>query len=164
MFTMPAVALINENITDGCDDSIIRPNNRHSEITAIFAANEYTCANGYFLPANGIACDPCPNGFTCTGGTYTFNEFLSQGISGNPTIQQNVQHLCSANMNQAYSINHVVLVAQFEPNTVNLEFDDGNGNITSTTCEYGDTITIPDTVPTRPGYNFTGWKVRENNH
>lgn len=46
-------------------------------------------------------------------------------------------------------------------NQINLNFNDGNGNTITTTCTYGNTINIPETVPTRPGYTFAGWKVHQ---
>lgn len=44
------------------------------------------------------------------------------------------------------------------PNIVTLNFDDGSGNITNTTCVYDDIIILPE-PPSRPGYVFNGWKV-----
>ena len=40
---------------------------------AIYEINEYHCDVGYFLPANTLGCRPCPNGFTCPGGTFEFD-------------------------------------------------------------------------------------------
>ena len=53
------------------------------------------------------------------------------------------------------------MIPIFRPKTMTLNFDDGNGNTTTTTCTYGGLVNIPDTVPTRPGYTFTGWVVRQ---
>ena len=67
-------------------------------------------------------------------------------------------------LNTANTINQTTnMIPIFRPKTMTLNFDDGNGNVTSTTCEYGDTIVIPENVPTRTGYNFAGWVVRQNN-
>jgi len=51
------------------------------------------------------------------------------------------------------------LRANYESNTLNLKWHDENGTpITSNTCTYGGTITMP-TAPTKRGYTFKGWKV-----
>ena len=131
-----------------CDTDIVK-------YVAVYEPNEYTCANGYFLPANTDGCRPCPNGFTCNGGTYKFNKDRYQGATLNNMYASTMNNMCGDN----FAIN---MHAIYEPNTINVNFDDGNGNVTSMTCEYGDTITIPETVPTRPGYTFTGWVVRQS--
>ena len=46
-----------ENASGAC--SFVVPN---TQITAIFEANEYTCPQGYYLPANHDGCELCPNG------------------------------------------------------------------------------------------------------
>ena len=38
---------------------------------------------GQYLPKNTTACAACPNGYTCAGGTFAFNENTDQGIVGN---------------------------------------------------------------------------------
>lgn len=123
---------------------------------ATFIPTEYTCQSGYYLPANTDGCVACPNGFVCNGGTFSFNLNESQGLYINSTFPNTtLTNMCADNF-------PIDLYAVYQVNTMTLNFDDGNGNVTSTTCEYGDTITIPDTVPTRTGYNFAGWVVRQN--
>ena len=50
------------------------------------------------------------------------------------------------------------------PNTINTQWFTGYGENTAaasaTTCEYGGTINLPHTNPSRPGYAFAGWKLR----
>ena len=50
----------------------------------------------------------------------------------------------------------------WEPNTINLNWYDGDTKLTvannSQTCVYDGTITVPS-QPTKPGYTFNGWKV-----
>ena len=52
----------------------------------------------------------------------------------------------------------------WEPNTINTQWFTGYGENTAaasaTTCEYGGTINLPQTNPSRPGYAFAGWKLR----
>ena len=51
------------------------------------------------------------------------------------------------------------LRANYESNVLNLKWHDENGTpITTNTCTYGGTITMP-TAPTKRGYTFKGWKV-----
>ena len=38
------------------------------------------CASGQYLPANIDDCTQCPTNSICSGGTYSFNETVSQGI------------------------------------------------------------------------------------
>ena len=49
-------------------------------MSAIFTPNTHTCSAGYYLPANVDECTLCPADNICSGGTYTFNETIDQGI------------------------------------------------------------------------------------
>ena len=50
------------------------------------------------------------------------------------------------------------------PNTITTQWFTGYGAngtaANATTCEYGGTINLPATNPSRPGYAFNGWKLR----
>ena len=133
-----------------CDDAGV-------DYFAIYKPNTYTCNPGYYLPANTDGCQPCPVGCTCVGGTFDWDLDFFQGVSSCSISATIMNNMCADNFPGD-------LFAIYEPNTVTLNFDDGNGNTTTTTCEYGDTIVIPENIPTRTGYNFTGWVVRENNN
>ena len=120
----------------------------------------FDCESGYFLPANSHECVACPNGYTCNGGTYVYNPTESQGIvrnANNPYVSGSEQNTCAANMGH-------VMNAVYTPKTVTLNFDDGLGNTTTKTCTYDGLVNIPDTPPTRVGYDFAGWKVENNNN
>ena len=56
----------------------------------------FTCASGYFLPANATQCYECPSGYTCNGGTFTFNAKMAQGISTS-FVPTNAPKACAAN-------------------------------------------------------------------
>ena len=150
LFSINAFALYTQNIPNACGMV------QYSRISAFFKPNTYTCSNGYFLPANTDGCQPCPIDHICNGGTFTFNELQSQGIVYK-TLTRNATKACASN------INHV-LVALFEPNTVTLNYDNGDGTTTTGTCTYDNLITLPETTPTKPGYTFTGWKVQRPNN
>lgn len=125
-----------------------------TKMRAIYTPNSYTCNAGYFLPANTAGCRVCPSEASCDGGSFFFNPDVAQGIVYD-TFKHNLTNTCSVDFSSK-------LRAVFVPNTINLNYDDGNGNTTAMTCDYGGTINIPETAPTRPGYVFTGWVVRQN--
>lgn len=52
----------------------------------------FTCAAGYFLPANSTTCHACPDGFTCAGGDFFFNETTAQGIVRNSNYLSNLSN------------------------------------------------------------------------
>ena len=132
-----------------CDSNV-------STMRAIFEPIEYTCASGTFLPANTAGCRPCPSGYTCSGGTYAFDDKKSQGAVRTAGLTtQNISNSCAINASRK-------MVAVYEPKTVTLNFDDDNGNTTTTTCTYDGLINVPET-PTRVGYSFAGWRLEVNN-
>ena len=60
----------------------------------------------------------------------------------------------------------VTLQAQWDPNTINIEWYNGDtkitpSNNTANTCEYDGAITLPTNTLTKTGYTFGGWRVRE---
>jgi len=56
----------------------------------------------------------------------------------------------------------VDMEAKWTANTINLQwYDDANDSTpTNTTCQYSSTIALPS-QPTKPGYNFAGWQLRQ---
>jgi hypothetical protein len=50
------------------------------KIFVLYEPNIHTCTPGYYLPANVDECVPCTQNNKCVGGTYTFNETITQGI------------------------------------------------------------------------------------
>ncbi len=52
--------------------------------SAIYEANKHDCATGFYMPANMDGCIQCPENNYCAGGTYTFNETVTQGITQCP--------------------------------------------------------------------------------
>ena len=51
-----------------------------NKLQVIYEPNQHTCNSGYYLPANIDECTQCPQNNKCTGGTFTFNETINQGI------------------------------------------------------------------------------------
>lgn len=123
--------------------------------SAVYEAISYDCGLGYFLPAGATACTPCPAGFTCSGGTFTFNSNITQGLDAGDVLITNAQNSCGNSFTQSF---HAV----FEPGTlITLNYDDGNGNTSQSQCEYNSTFYLPPT-PNRVGYIFKGWKVKND--
>ena len=56
-----------------------------TDLFAIYEKNKHTCLAGYYLLANNDECTICPADNYCPGGTYTFNETMSQGINACPS-------------------------------------------------------------------------------
>ena len=108
---------ITQNIVDGCTNNYIASdNNYHSDMIAEFTPNQHTCAVGEFLPANVDECRACPSGRTCTGGTFNFNENISQGISPSLYFTQSQNNSCVKDF-IGIDNNHSDMVADFTPNT-----------------------------------------------
>ena len=95
------------------DTSIICKN--YGNIHAIFEPNEHTCAPGYYMPANTDGCVTCPVGYTCPGGTFTFDEFYSNGIYYTMPIITQVENGCVIDL-LAYNNGRSQMGAIFEPN------------------------------------------------
>lgn len=115
----------------------------------------FTCLPGQFLPASGYECVSCPDGYTCVGGTYTFDSKNAQGLErGASQLSPDEHNTCAANTGH-------VMNGYWIANTITINWDDGT-NTVQNTCVYGQSITLPPT-PVRPGYVFGGWKIKNQN-
>lgn len=93
-------AVVVNDTANGCNDSV--------NLYALFEPNVYTCDAGYYLPANIEGCKPCPSEDICVGGTFTFNEYFSQGIVYNQNITTDIGYGCQSFDGYATAV--------FEPN------------------------------------------------
>ena len=152
-------ATITQNIPNGCTSNVLHYTHNKAYLIPTWTPTNYTCSSGQFLPANAVACVACPSGYTCSGGTYAFNENLHQGLSLNSgTITSNTQYACSQNI-LGVNTNRAYLIPTFNPNNISITWQREDGTtLTTNTCTYGGAITIPE-APHKTGYKFTGWTV-----
>ena len=89
---------------------------------------------------------------------FTIDSFAS-GIASNAASAP-----CTNNTLETYSGNSN-LSADWQPNEIQLRWYDNNTLLdvqsSANTCTYDGTLTIPQTAPTRTGYTFDGWTVRQ---
>ena len=65
---------------------------------ARYTINTYNCSSGQFLPADTTGCVSCPTGYTCNGGTYTFNPNNFQGIDLDKIPSTTINNVCANNI------------------------------------------------------------------
>ncbi len=128
-------------------------NNFPGDLIAIYEVNIHNCSQGYYLPAGVDECRQCLENYYCPGGQLTFNETTPQGLNPCPNDTP-YSPTGSISANQCYKI-------------INLNwYLDENATIPLTVqpaaqkCIYGQKITLPDTIPTKKGYIFSGWRLR----
>ena len=91
LYSLNAFALYTENILNQC--GVV-----NSNLQAVFILNQYTCNSGEFLPAYSLGCESCPDDFTCSGGTFDFNDNEYQGVEqSNTYITHNMSNMCATN-------------------------------------------------------------------
>ena len=153
IYSCNAFAYYNETIPNKC--GIVG-----NKMYAIFTPNVHTCSAGYFLPANIDGCRPCPNGYVCRGGTFSFNERQSQGIVYKTTIRENIPYACAKNMPHD-------MVAVFNPNTININWSDTDiADVVANNAGsvvYDSDIRTPVRVAHKKGKVFVGWKFSNPN-
>ena len=116
----------------------------NQNFSAIFEPITYTCTPGYYLPANIDECTACPAHTVCAGGTYTFNETTTQGITG-----------CES----GYNLQNNVCVG----NIITIDWSDALAEDISAnnagTMTYGGDIRTPRAAidKTNIGLRFKGW-------
>ncbi len=90
MFLTSAFGYVNTDIQNGCNVDL--------KMIAMFVANTHVCVDGYYLPANIDECRTCPFGYSCTGGTYNFNDKEYQGAKkGSGYIDNVLSNMCAIN-------------------------------------------------------------------
>lgn len=148
-----------DTVQNACDESTLKTDNNNSRLVAVFERNQYTCQSGQYLPAGMTTCAFCPSGETCLGGVFLFNKQKNQGITYSEPFTDTKTNACTVDFLKDAS-GSARIRAQFVPNTLTVNFNN-NGSIESTTCEYNSELNLPP-VPSRVGYVFTGWKIKNN--
>ena len=114
-------------------------NNATANTIATWALNDYKCGTGQYLVVDGenIACQPCPAGSYCPGGTYTV-ENADEGTNACPTGYKNSDAGASSNT-QCYT-NCTVANANIEHATAvtgNDYYGAGTDTCAATDCDLG---------------------------
>ncbi len=92
IFVAPAFAETVSDFTNMCGV------NGYRRLYAV--PKSFTCSAGYFLPASSSTCAPCPDGYTCPGGTFEANTVNAVGLvidNDNPYISYDIKNTCAAN-------------------------------------------------------------------
>ena len=144
---------VTENIRNGCNTDFLRAYNNVANITATFTPNVHNCSAGYYMPAGVDECRQCPANNYCPGGQLTFNETNPQGLNPCPNDTP-YSPTGSISANQCYKI--INLNWYLDENAMTPLIVQPSAQ----QCIYGQTITLPDTIPTKPGYIFAGWELR----
>lgn len=76
--------LENLSIPNGCVIANIDVTSGESILEPTWQINTYVCQPGYYLPKDGEDCIKCPADNYCTGGAWTYNPKISQGITECP--------------------------------------------------------------------------------
>ena len=93
----------------------------------------YTCTSGQYLPAGATACASCPAGYTCAGGTFSYDANNDQGaIESKFTV------------------------------TYSCGDGTGNAPTDSTQYDSGNSVTTLANTCTKSGYSFTRWSCGGN--
>lgn len=75
--------LLVDNVINGCGADFM------NSFMTVYTPNKHDCATGFYMPANTDGCVECPENNYCAGGTYTFNETVTQGITPCPESEPN---------------------------------------------------------------------------
>ena len=65
----------------------------------------------------------------------------------------------TTNLGQSNNNSTANVEANWNANTININWYNGDTRILQNTCTYDSSITLP-TEPTKPGYTFAGWRLR----
>ena len=65
----------------------------------------------------------------------------------------------TTNLGQSNNNSTANVEANWNANTININWYNGDTRVAQNTCTYDGSITLP-TEPTKPGYTFAGWRLR----
>ena len=126
-------------------------------------AQELLCPAGYYCPGDYQQVQ-CPEGKTSQAGATSEEDCYY--IDSVLMTMESIDTVNEETLKTSDDAVEVQTTAIFEPNTININWLDADGNtFESTTCEYDGSVTVPTTAPTKKGYTFTGWQnlmIKEN--
>ena len=112
------------------------------------------CSAGQYLNTSGT----CVNYATCSGNYRKYN------YTNNTITEQNENNECASGYELYTDLSRCYASSDYQcvdlPTIINLNWYDRDTIITTNTCRYGQEITFPPD-PTRPGYTFSGWQLRQ---
>nr|MBQ0091019.1 InlB B-repeat-containing protein [Candidatus Enterousia merdequi] len=114
------------------------------------------CPAGYYCPGYYQQIQ-CPEGKTSQAGATSEEEcFYTDSVLMTFESDDTVNEETLKTSDDAVEVQTTAI---YEPNTININWKDAEGNtFESTTCEYDGSIITPTTSPAKKGYTFTGWK------
>lgn len=123
-----------------------------------------------------VGCDVCPNNGLSAAGSLSVDACYIT-CDATLAVANGIRTLIGDNPNHYYTngaypaceydttcdTGYHANVDQCTANVINVIWygADANNAYHQNTCTYNDTITLPETNPTRIGYEFNGWKLRE---
>ena len=78
--------LNNVSLPSGCNTGNLGASSGVVQMIPNFEISTYVCNPGYYLPADGVECEICPNNNYCVGGAFAYNTAVSQGIHECPNF------------------------------------------------------------------------------
>lgn len=109
----------------------------------------------------GLDGDNVPCMYDTVNGKLYYNSGTGDFITEAATADTNI-YVGNDIVQNACNNEDVYFYPVFEPNTIDIYWDDGT-DIKQTQCTYGmPIINVPDD-PVRPGYKFGGWRIKKNN-
>ena len=115
---------------------------------ATFSLKSITCDLGYYLVADDETCTACPAHGVCPGGTYTFSETETKGLTGCESGYNLQNNVC---------IGNIITIDWFDALAEDISANNAG------TMTYGGDIRTPRAAidKTNIGLRFKGWKFNK---
>lgn len=130
------------------------------------------CDVGYYPDFDG-ECQPCPSNYNnpepndggdpresyCCIGNMTYDATTDMCVPVAGTGLTNGATCDSGNLGKSENGSTAKTEAIWNANTININWYNGDTRVAQNTCTYDGQITLP-TEPSKPGYTFSGWRLR----
>ena len=176
-FAMPAMAEITSGATCNTENLGQSENNSTANVEAIWNAKTYMVRYRHDNTDSFISDSSCSlrnmesgkcdtatydesfsfpmNDFLMPIG-YTFNGWSCVDKDNNTTIYSGGQTILNWNIDSGLDC-----TAQWNANTINIDWYNGDTRVAQNSCVYDSTITLPE-QPTKTGYTFNGWLLHDD--